>query len=71
VGCCEHDNEPSGFIKGKMGNSLTSWTTISFSRRTKLYKCALQLSTVKNFNLYIDEMCMFYAVYYRISVCSD
>jgi len=34
AGSCEHNNEPSGSIKG--GNFLTSWVTVSFSRRTLL-----------------------------------
>jgi len=31
---CEHSNEPSGCIKA--GKFLTSWATVSFSRRTLL-----------------------------------
>jgi len=32
AGCYEHDDGPSGSIKG--GNFFTSWMAISFSRRT-------------------------------------
>jgi hypothetical protein len=35
VGPCEHCNEASGSIKA--GNFLTSWMTVSFSRRTLLH----------------------------------
>jgi len=35
-GCCEHGNEPSGFIRGG-GNFLTSRMTVGLSRRTLLH----------------------------------
>lgn len=34
AGSCELNTEPSGFMKSR--KSLTSWTTVSFSRRTLL-----------------------------------
>jgi hypothetical protein len=43
VGSCEHGNEVLCFKK-KTGNSLTTWVTISFSRRTMLYCLRLQVS---------------------------
>jgi hypothetical protein len=48
-GCCEHGDEPSGFINA--GNFLTSCGTVSFSSRTLLPRnmvCSEYVLSVRN-----------------------
>jgi hypothetical protein len=48
AGCCEHDKEPSGYVRG---GEFLDWVTVSFSRRT-LLRGVSQL-VITNYNVLV------------------